>query len=121
LELVADAVAAESAADDATLDAGADTLLVVFTVNASAVASALEFVPPLISTGDEKAKAFLTSLLATFLVCCFGFCSGNDAAATRLPELAPFNDDDAGFEDSATAEARLGTVAIGDFRAFCEA
>jgi len=109
LELVADAVAAESAADDAALDAGADTLLVVFTVDASAVASALEFVPPLISSGNEKAKAFLTSLLDTFLVRCFRFCSGGDAAATRLPELAPVNDDDASFKDSATAEARLGT------------
>jgi len=118
---VADAVAAESTADDAALDAGADTLLVAFTVDASAVASALEFFPPSISSGTEKAKAFLTRLLATFLVRCFEICPGGDAAATRFPELAPFNDNDGSFEDSATAKARLGTAAIGDFGAFYEA
>ena len=118
---MADAVAAESAADAAALDEGADTLLAAISVSASAVASALEFFPPSISSGNEKAKAFLTGLLATFLLRCFEFCPGGDAAATRLPELAPFNDDDGSFEDSATAEARLGTAAIGDFGAFCEA
>jgi len=117
LKLVADAVAAESAA----VDEGADTLLAAFSVGASAVASALEFFFPSLSSGTKKAKAFLTRLLATFLVRCFEFCPGSDAAATRFPELASFNDDDGSFEDSSTAEARLGPAAIGDFGAFCEA
>jgi len=121
LELVADAVAAESPADAAALDEGADTLLAVFSVSALAVAGALEFFSPSISSGTEKAKAFLTGWLATFLARCFEFCPGGDAAATRFPELAPFNDDDGSFDDSATVDARLGAAAIGDFGAFCEA
>jgi len=79
----------------------------------------LEFFSPSISSGTEKAKAFLTRWLATFLVRCFEFCPDGDAAATRFPELAPFNDDDGSFEDSATAKARLGAAAISDFGAFC--
>jgi len=111
LELVADTVAAERADNEASLDAGANTLLAVFTVDVSAFASALVLAPPPTSSGDEKA----------FLVRCFGFCSGGDAVATRLPELAPFNGDNRGFEDVATAEARFGPAAFRDFGAFCEA
>jgi len=121
LELVADTVAAERAADDATIDAGANTLLAVFTVNASAVASALALAPPLTCSGDEKAKACLISLPAAILVRCFGFCSGGNAGATRLPELAPFDGDNGGFEEDAIDKARLGAAATRDFRAFCKA
>jgi len=121
LELVADAAAAESPANADALDEGADILLAAFSVGASAVAGALEFFSPSISSGTEKAKAFLTGWLATFLARCFEFCPGGDAAAIRFPELAPFNDDDGSFDDSATVDARLGAAAIGDFGAFCEA